>query len=252
MTKRTAFISDIHLDEKTPKSFELVKHFLEIQRDKLDALYLLGDIFEYWIGDDAANSFQKEVIDGLRSYSNHGIKIFIMVGNRDFLIGKSFVNDIGATLLCDPCVIDIYNQKLLISHGDILCTLDKTYQRMKKILQSALMKKILLSLSVKFRQWIAENLRKKSAASTTQKKSAISMDVEQNTVEFFLTKNNCTTMIHGHTHKPADHRFTFNNNQQGRRIVLSAWHEGGSAIFISPDDEIKLVEFDSENVGLVT
>jgi UDP-2,3-diacylglucosamine hydrolase len=251
MTKKTAFISDLHLDKNTPKSLELLKVFLELQRDKLDALYLLGDIFEHWIGDDATDTFQKEVIALLRSYSDHGIKLFVIVGNRDFLIGKSFMDTINATLLSDPFVANIYGQKVLLSHGDLLCTLDKAYQRMRKILQSALGKKILLSLSVKFRQGIAERLRKKSTATTTQKKSAISMDVEQKTVESFLSDNDCTTMVHGHTHKPGDHHFTF-NNKNGRRIVLGSWYEGGSAVFISQDKAIKLVEFDLGNVARVT
>ena len=164
MTKKTAFISDLHLDKNTPKSLELLKAFLECQRDKLDALYLLGDIFEHWIGDDAADSFQKKVITLLKSYSDHGIKLFVIVGNRDFLIGKKFVTQINASLLSDPFVANIYGQKVLLSHGDLLCTLDKAYQRMRKILQSTFGKKILLSLPVKVRQRIAENLRKKSAA----------------------------------------------------------------------------------------
>lgn len=252
MSKKTAFISDLHLDKNTPESFELLKVFLELQRNNLDALYLLGDIFEYWLGDDAADTYQKEVIALLKSYSDHGIKIFVTVGNRDFLIGKSFISAIGATLLSDPFIANIYGKKILLSHGDLLCTLDKAYQRMRKILQSTLGKKILLSLSAKLRRKIADNLRKKSTATTTQKKSAISMDVEQKTVECFLKANECTTMIHGHTHKPGDHHFSFGNGKNGRRVVLGSWHKGGSAIFILQDQTIELVEFNMKNVGLVT
>jgi len=224
------FISDLHLDEKIPDITAIFFNFLESIAPQAKALYILGDFFEAYIGDDNNNVFITSVKAALLKASQTGLLIYLMHGNRDFLIGKSFCNDAGVTLLPDPTVIQ--TGKLLLMHGDSLCTQDKHYLRFRQLVRHPITKKLFLWLPLSFRKKIATNLRKESEKKTKQK-SAMMMDVNPTAVNDALEKTNTMILIHGHTHKPAIHHLE--NNK--KRVVLSAWHNKGYYLIANSSDE---------------
>ena len=208
----TYFISDLHLDESRPHLFKLFHEFIDsIKREgKAEALYILGDLFEFWIGDDiidlAIGKPYLPVIEKLKSLSDTGTKIYFTQGNRDFLVGKKFMQRIGGELLPDEKVIDLYGTKTLIMHGDTLCIDDKPYQRMRKIFRIKLVQKIYLAMSPEKRNQKADQIREKSSEKNKQKTSMI-LDVNQQQVETSCKSGGVHLLIHGHTHRPAEHEF---------------------------------------------
>lgn len=239
---KTYFISDLHLDPSRPHLFKLFHEFIEKIRPDAEALYILGDLFEFWIGDDIIDlpigKPYLPVITQLRSLSDSGVKLYFTQGNRDFLIGKSFMQRIGSTLLPDQQIIDLYGTKALIMHGDTLCTDDKAYQLMRKILRLWIVQKIYLSMSPEKRSQKAGQVRKTTSESTKQKSSMI-LDVNQQDVDKCIESGGVSFLIHGHTHRPAEHDFLI-NNQQKKRIVLGDWGEKWSYLEWSAGSEYKL------------
>jgi len=239
---KTYFISDLHLDPSRPHLFKLFHEFIEKIRPDAEALYILGDLFEFWIGDDIIDlpigKPYLPVIAQLRSLSDSGVKLYFTQGNRDFLIGKSFMQRIGSTLLPDQQIIDLYGTKALIMHGDTLCTDDKAYQLMRKILRLWIVQKIYLSMSPEKRSQKAGQVRKTTSESTKQKSSMI-LDVNQQDVDKCIESGGVSFLIHGHTHRPAEHDFLI-NNQQKKRIVLGDWGEKWSYLEWSAGSEYKL------------
>ena len=223
--KKTYFISDLHLDPSRPHLFKLLHEFIEKIRPDVEALYILGDLFEFWIGDDIIDlpigKSYLPVIEQLRSLSDAGVEIYFIQGNRDFLIGQKFMERIGGTLLPDQKIIDLYGTKVLIMHGDTLCTDDKGYQIMRKVFRFKIVQKIYLSMSPEKRSQKAGQVRKTTSESTKQKSSMI-LDVNQQAVEKSLKSGGVSFLIHGHTHRPAEHDFVINNLQK-KRIVLGDW-----------------------------
>ncbi|NOY67456.1 MAG: UDP-2,3-diacylglucosamine diphosphatase [Gammaproteobacteria bacterium] len=228
MQGETLFISDLHLDSKQP---EIQKQFLQfIEQDAMgsDALYILGDLFEVWLGDDDDNPDNLLVIQKLKQLTDQGTPVYIQHGNRDFLLGKHFEDISGSILLPDPHVIDLYNQRILIMHGDLLCTDDIEYQKFRKTVRNPDWQKQTLQLSLDKRKELAKSIRIKSQQQTQQKFEDI-MDVNQQEVEKMLLQHNSLLLIHGHTHRPAIHKVDI-EKQQATRIVLGDWYDQGSVL----------------------
>ncbi len=239
--QKTIFISDLHLDESHPEITRGFQHLLGQCDNSVDALYILGDLFEVWIGDDNDSDFQHTIISALKSATDKGLKIYFMFGNRDFLIGKRFLNATGCELLSDETKINLYGQQVLLMHGDTLCTRDVAYLKARKFAHNTLVQKIFLALPLSLRKYIARRLREQSMRHTTAAASDI-MDVTQSEVERVMTSHNAGCLIHGHTHQPAFHEFNLNHSP-ALRIVLGAWHERGNMLVWDQNGHKEWLEF---------
>ncbi len=229
---QTLFVSDLHLDNKRPHIVAAFCDFLTSIKDT-DALYILGDLFEFWIGDDDPAIGLESVIDALNNLSNSGTPIYFIHGNRDFLIGKTFAKNTNCKILPEKTVVDLYGTPTLIMHGDTLCTDDVAYQNYRKKARNKWIQRTLLLLSAKQRLKIAERLRDKSISATQEKHPEI-MDVNQTAVEKTMLSHNVKCLIHGHTHRPAIHDFSINDTSY-KRIVLGDWYEQGSVLKCTPN-----------------
>jgi len=232
------FIADLHLDGTRPGAIRLLLNLLEQIEGRADALYILGDLFEYWVGDDAlatpdAAVFQP-VVSGLRQVHDSGVKLYFQHGNRDFLVGERFAEATGCTLLPEQQVIDLYGTPTLLLHGDTLCTDDVEYQQVRKLFRNPQWQQQFLALPLAERIRQAEAMRAQSRMSMQGKTEAI-LDVNQQTVEATLRAAGVTCMIHGHTHRPAVHDFLLDDLRL-QRIVLGDWHEDkGSFLRVDAD-----------------
>lgn len=215
------FISDLHLQEERPDITRAFFHFLQDTAATAKALYILGDFFEVWIGDDAMTPFHLEVAAALKQLANSGCKIYLMHGNRDFLLGKQFCRKAGCTLLADPTLLPHNGENILLMHGDSLCTDDRDYQRMKCLLRNPLSLFVLRHLPLKTRQKLAGDLRAQSRNRTRMKAADIT-DVNPDAVLKTMQRYSVRTLIHGHTHRPATHQLPI-----GQRIVLGDWDSHG-------------------------
>lgn len=221
-------ISDLHLEEERPDISRAFLHFLETRASEAEALYILGDFFEVWVGDDGMTPFQHEIAAALRKVADQGTRLFLMHGNRDFMIGKAFCREAGCTLLSDPQVVQLGGEPVLLSHGDALCTRDQAYMRLRRWLRNPLSLFILRNLPLARRQALARKLRSTSRTQTSMKASEI-VDVTPDEVSRLMTRHGVRTLIHGHTHRPATHEFDL-NGQPARRIVLGDWDRQGWAL----------------------
>jgi len=200
------FISDCHLCESRPNVINAFIQFLAHTAIHADALYILGDLFEYWAGDDAIkHGIQASIIDALKQLSLQGVSLFVMHGNRDFLLGDGFANATNATILPDPTLVLLYGQSTLLSHGDLLCTDDVDYQRFRTEVRSEDWQTKFLSQSLSYRMDYIESVRQKSAQEKAIKSMYI-MDVNSNAVTQLLASYDYPTLIHGHTHRPMLHQ----------------------------------------------
>ncbi|HSV51353.1 MAG TPA: UDP-2,3-diacylglucosamine diphosphatase [Burkholderiaceae bacterium] len=210
------FISDLHLHEAEPQTFAAWQSYMA--RTPADAVFILGDMFEVWVGDDAAlpGSFEARCVDVLRAAGSHA-KLFFMHGNRDFLAGAGLMAQCQATLLDDPTVLGFAGQRFLLTHGDALCLDDVDYMRFRQEVRSTAWQQEFLAKPLAQRQAIARGLREQSEA---RKRTGVHYaDVDTPSATQWLHAANAATMIHGHTHKPADHDLA----NGLRRIVLSDW-----------------------------
>ena len=229
----TLFISDLHLEEKRPDITEALLRFLRERAPQADALYILGDFFEAWIGDDEHTPLQETIAQALRAVSDRGVKLFLMHGNRDFLIGEDFCERIGAELLPDPTVIDLHGRPTLLMHGDSLCTADVEYQKFRANMRNPQWQEVFLKRPLADRQQVARQLREISMAKNKGKQEFI-MDVTQEEVERVMDDANVQWLIHGHTHRPAVHTVSLENGE-GTRMVLGDWD--GSVWWIEARDQ---------------
>jgi len=220
---RTLFVSDVHLHESRPQITRAFFDFLHTYKDGTEALYILGDFFDAWIGDDDDTALNAEVAAELKQFSDHGIKIYLMHGNRDFLLGEKFAAQAGATLLPENIVIDLYGQPTLLLHGDELCTCDKDYIIFRQQVRSAQWQAQVLSQPLQARRTLAAQLREKSQAMNSLKAEDI-MDVTPDEVIQVMSRAGVTRLIHGHTHRPARHTLNI-NGVTAERIVLGDWHD---------------------------
>ena len=224
----TLFISDLHLDEARPHIVDLFTRFVSNQARGAAALYILGDLFESWIGDDDDSALAHQVAGALSALKQSGVPVFFMHGNRDFLLGEVYARRAGMTLLADPTIIDLDSERTLLMHGDTLCTDDSAYQEFRAVVRNPDWQKQFGARSLAERRAFASQARAESAKHTASATAEI-MDVNQDAVVATMRKHGVRRLIHGHTHRPASHHFEI-DNQSAERIVLGDWYEQGSVL----------------------
>lgn len=221
------FISDLHLHPARPETMELFDHFIASEAADADQLYILGDLFEYWLGDDASrHSGYQGVIDSLASLSNSNTSVYFMHGNRDFLVGEEFASSINGSLLPDPTKIKLDTLEVLLMHGDSLCTDDLEHQQFRQLTRSPEWQQEILSKTITERQAIASQLRMNSEKGNAEKPAAI-MDVNQVAVVDAMRGQRVRLLIHGHTHRMAIHELVIDDHE-AFRIVLGDWYRSGN------------------------
>jgi UDP-2,3-diacylglucosamine hydrolase len=229
----TLFISDLHLDSTRPDIVDLFQSFVEgIEPDLCDGLYILGDLFELWVGDDQTDAVSETVIAVLRTCSQGGTPVFLLHGNRDFLIGDQFARASGCRILDDPVVVTVQGKKTLLTHGDILCTNDIEYQAFRTLVRDPAWQNNFLSRPIDDRRTIAAHIRNLSLEQVRLKPPHI-MDVNGNAVSEMLHRHAVVNMIHGHTHRPAIHEFMIDGTT-AKRYVLGDWYSGGNVLHCGP------------------
>lgn len=234
----TLFISDLHLEESRPDITGAFLRFLTEKAPGAEDLYILGDFFEAWIGDDERTPLQEQVAAALRSLSDSGTRIFLMHGNRDFLLGEDFCTRAGATLLDDPTLVDLYGTPTLLMHGDSLCTADVEYQKFRANMRNPQTQKLILARPLEDRQQMARQLREMSMATNRGKAEDI-MDVTPEEVVRVMEDHDVRQLIHGHTHRPAEHALKV-NNKSAKRIVLGDWDQNLWWLEVNPGLEPEL------------
>ncbi len=222
---RTLFIADLHLCQEEPAITAGFMHFLQREAPQCDALYILGDLFEAWIGDDDPNPLHQQIAAALNALP---IPIYFIHGNRDFLLGKRFAHASGMTLLPEEQVLELYGQRVLIMHGDTLCTDDEGYQRFRAKVHQRWLQTLFLALPLRLRMRVAAKMRASSKQSN-QHKSLTIMDVNPAAVTRAMQRHQASLLIHGHTHRPAIHEISLAGTTT-QRGVLGAWHHSGSMI----------------------
>lgn len=230
---RYLFISDLHLQVERPDITRAFLRCLEQRAGEVDALYILGDFFEVWLGDDDPNPLARQVASALAALAAKGVKIYLMHGNRDFLLGKRFCKEARCTLLSDPSVVMLNDEPVLVMHGDSLCIDDVGYMRLRRLLRNRLSLFILRNLSLKTRHKIGRKLRSESSEQTRYKASDIT-DVNSDKVIEVMRERKVRTLIHGHTHRPAVHDLEI-DGQAAKRIVLGDWDKSGWALEADED-----------------
>jgi UDP-2,3-diacylglucosamine hydrolase len=222
------FISDLHIDASRPAITDQFLGFLAGEAVRADALYILGDLFESWVGDDAADPSQAAAIQGIRALTSHGVPCFVMHGNRDFLLAEQFGRMSGAQLLPDPLIVTLYGEPVLVMHGDALCTDDRAYQRLRATVREPAWQRQFLALSIASRRALAGAARVGSKAHTAAVEYAIT-DVNADSVAAALRGAGTATLLHGHTHRPAIHALQV-DGRPCTRIVLGDWYDQGSLL----------------------
>lgn len=226
------FISDLHLVDKNARLQALFFHYMQHIAPQSDQLFVLGDLFEVWLGDDAQNAMSQKVVGAFRAYSDNGGKLFIGHGNRDFLLGEKFAQETGGEILPEPYNFRFDNKQICLLHGDSLCTDDVPYQHLRSMVRDPQWQQQFLSKSVPERIQFAAEVQAKSKDDKEMKSSEI-MDVNQKAVIGCLNENNCDLLIHGHTHRPDTHHYTLENGKNVARIVLSDWEDKGQYLAVS-------------------
>jgi len=237
----TLFISDLHLEDKRPEITAILVAFLRDSARSADALYILGDLFEFWIGDDVLTETARLVADELKALSLSGVPVSFQHGNRDFLLGAEYAKLASMQLLPETVVVDLYGQPSLILHGDTLCTDDVEYQAFRQQVRDPAFQEMFLGQSVEQRLAMAANARDASKQHTGKADMAI-MDVNPAAVQKAFEQSATQHMIHGHTHRPAVHEHIMPDGSKAERIVLADWYQSGSYL--------KVTEHGAESVPL--
>lgn len=231
----TLFIADLHLDASRPQITQLFEDFLASAEARgADAVYILGDLVEAWIGDDDDAELPGRIATASRALHDAGVPVYFMVGNRDFLLGEAFARRAGFTLLDDGTVHDLYGRPTLLMHGDVLCTDDIAYQTVRQQVRTPAWKAQILAMPLDARRAFAAKAREDSRAHTGATMETI-MDVNADAVAEAMRHAGVTRLIHGHTHRPAVHRFDL-DGQPAERIVLGDWYEQGSVLRVTPEE----------------
>lgn len=220
------FVSDVHLDASAPAAIEQFLSFLETHAANAEALYILGDLFEVWIGDDEADAEKQVVAAALRALTARGVACFVLHGNRDFLLGRGFCDATGCRLLQDPVVAEFDGERVLLTHGDALCVDDHSYQELRSVVRTAPWQRRFLALPLSDRELLANQARAGSRQHTSRTIPKI-MDVNADAVVQAFRVAGVRRIIHGHTHRPGIHD-TVVDDEPAQRIVLGAWYEQGS------------------------
>jgi UDP-2,3-diacylglucosamine hydrolase len=221
-------VSDLHLDPARPEIAAQFRAFLAAEARAARALYVLGDLFEVWIGDDDPEPHKRAVIADLRALADAGVALYFLHGNRDFLLGRRFCEETGGALLTDPTVVELYGRRALVTHGDALCTDDAPYQKLRALVRDPRWQAQFLALSLGQREALAREARAGSQAHT-QAQPTMLMDVNADAVATVFRDAAVDTIIHGHTHRPGVHRHTV-DGRACTRIVTGDWHAQGSCL----------------------
>ncbi len=220
---RVLFISDLHLSAERPDKLALFYRLLQHSAGSVDARYILGDLFEYWVGDDDDAAPHPDIVSALATFTASSSALCFMRGNRDFLIGEDFAAATGSELLDDPTTIDIHGKPTLLLHGDLLCSKDLPYQELRRTVHNADWQEDVLSMTLSERRTLAEQMRVRSD-NAKDAKDAYIMDVDENTVRRYMRDHGVLNLIHGHTHRPAVHEFVLDGTA-ARRYVLNDWYD---------------------------
>lgn len=242
-TPFTVFASDVHLSPAHPMQLELFLLFLHEKAAHAQALYILGDLFDVWVGKDIHSEFHQIVLQALKKVSDK-IPVYFIHGNRDFLCTRNFLAQAGIQKLPDPYLISLYGVPTLLSHGDKLCTLDKAYQRYRRVAQNPVVRSLFLKLPLKAREKISVNLRQKSQQYQQQQQTNI-LDVTESAVINVMQKYHARQLIHGHVHRPKFHEHQL-QHATGHRYVLGDWHHKGNYIVSTPNSHT-LIHFDESD-----
>lgn len=238
---RTLFISDLHLAPERPDIIQLFERFLAEQAHHASSLYILGDLVEYWLGDDDEARGLTSAFNKIKEISEQGVSVFLMHGNRDFLMGKQLAKRIGCTLIDDPHIAQLDNQPIVLMHGDTLCTDDVDYLKLRAFLRNPVWQQDFLSRPLAERIIMAKALREKSTVETRNKSAEI-MDVNALAVEHAFVQHNTRLLIHGHTHRPNIHHLAV-QNKPVTRIVLGDWYTQGSYLAFNNINDYQLLAF---------
>lgn len=223
-----AFVSDLHLDESRPEVTQLFIDYLTSAANSLDALYILGDLFEVWLGDDDDTEHHRRIVSALRAFTASGTKCYFVWGNRDILVGNRFSRDTGVKIIAEQTVWDFFGQRVLLMHGDELCTDDMAYQKFRRRSRNRVIQWIFVNLPISLRRSLAGRMRSRSKEHTASVGETIT-DVNQDSVEQAMRQHNVRILVHGHTHRPAVHEFDL-DGEPAQRIVLGDWYQQGSAL----------------------
>ncbi len=232
------FISDLHLSDTRPDTTALFGQFLEQRPQAGDQLYILGDLFDAWIGDDDDAPLAEQVRTWLKALNQRGVQVFIQRGNRDFLMGKRLMRETGAMLLPDPYLTTVAGQPTLLMHGDLLCTDDLAYQKARRKLRNPLFQWLALRRSLASRHEMAAEYRRRSGEVTAQTAAEI-MDANEQTILDHLQRHQATQLIHGHTHRPAVHKHPLADGRIATRYVLDEWHGDHAAAWVDDDKTLR-------------
>ena len=236
----TLFIADLHLQTEEPAITAGFLRFLQGEARQADALYILGDLFEAWIGDDDPNPLHQQIASAIKAVVDAGVPCYFIHGNRDFLVGQRFARQSGMILLAEEERLDLYGREVLIMHGDTLCTDDPGYLAFRAKVHTPWIQRLFLALPLLIRRRIAARMRADSKAANSSKSMEI-MDVNPQAVVDAMERHHVQWLIHGHTHRPAVHELQA-NGQPAWRVVLGAWHSEGSMVKVTPDD-VELIHF---------
>ncbi len=224
MNRYTAFISDLHLSEDTPSTTSALLKFLEnIEHQQITTLYILGDLFKFWVGDDNDSPFNHQIKTALKTVSNK-IPVYLMAGNRDFLLGEQFAKTSGCKLILDPCVITLKGKKILLTHGDLLCDSSYKYHLFRKIIHLPFGIKVFLKLPITLRKWIASNMQKYSARSK-QKNPPVDSVPQKKSLAKLISHHDFDQIIYGHVHRSATGEIKFDDNKTIAYTSLAEWHD---------------------------
>ncbi len=232
-SRHTLFASDLHLDSEAPWAIDAFLKFLGHEARGAEALYLLGDLFEVWVGDDDDDPDNARACAGLAALSASGVAVYALHGNRDFLLGAPFEQRTGVKLLPDPVKLDLYGVPTLLSHGDVFCTGDTSYQQLRSIVRKPRWQQSFLSLPLASRRELANAARAGSKAHTGRTIPTI-MDVNPDAVAHAMRATGTTRLIHGHTHRPDIHELSLDGTR-AERVVLAPWYEAASCLSVSAD-----------------
>ena len=231
---KTLFLSDLHLEDGRPEAVAWLTGFLGGPAREADAVYILGDLFEYWIGDDALSRTARTLAGSARELADRGVPIGFVHGNRDFLLGAAYAAQAGFDLLPETVALDLYGTPAVLLHGDTLCTDDHEYQAVRAQTRDPAWQRQLLSMSVEERLELARNARDASKTHTGNTAAEI-MDVNPQAVLEAFEASGAHLMIHGHTHRPAVHEVPLADGTTARRIVLADWYDHGSYLEVTPE-----------------
>ncbi len=225
---KTLFISDLHLEADRPDIGKQFVAFLEGEARDADTLYILGDLFEFWVGDDDPNEHYAAMKSAMRALVDSGVPVFFMHGNRDFMIGVDFAHETGVQILPDPHPVELHGTSVLLSHGDAMCTDDVEYQQIRAMTRNPEWQAMMLTKSLAERLAFAAHARTESQSKNESSNGEI-VDVNQDEVVKMIAEHGVEVLLHGHTHRPAVHDVDL-GDRKAKRIVLGDWYEQGSVL----------------------